>query len=355
MTTIAQKILENQLAAPSEGEIPVILNMAVQLTRARLSSNMAMNTFEVVNRRGKTESDNSEAYRILTRLAERFMFQDENPADVVYEHINAGTLDQPVMFNNARLPVDHAWIEWRHRDSDGDALQFGVLLDNSVNLELEEKEVNGKRGGAVQILQKHYPSGEPSTFVSGIVYSAMAHTDATPIFTFTLSRGFVHPKSQLKITWQADCLKSVADQAMAYEAMYGYTVEETLDTFITTTLVDLAALLFLINTPKAVEQIEHRWPEKLQRARKKRNKIPLLEFRKILVRIGSPHTRTVYHPGNLSQGATDARRRLHQVIGHFRTYTKHHEEKPLVAWVPQHWRGDATLGVVMHERTLKQD
>ena len=353
MTTIAQKILENSLAAPSHGEIPVILNMAVQLTRARLSTEMTLNTFEVVNVHGK-DTSNSEAYRILTRLAERFMFQDENPGDVVYEHLDAGTLDQAAMFNNARMPVDNAWIEWRHRDSDGDALQFGALLDSSVNLELEEKEINGKRGGAVQILQKHYPNGEPSTFLSGIVYSAMAHTDATPIFTFTLSRGFVHPKSKLKITWQADCLKSVADQAMAYEAMYGYTVDETLDTFITTTLVDLAALLFLINTPKAVEQVEHRWPEKLQRARKKRNKIPLLEFRKILVRIGSPYVRNVY-PRNLSQGATDARRRLHQVIGHFRTYTKHHEDKPLVAWVPQHWRGDATLGVVMHERTLKQD
>jgi hypothetical protein len=340
MTTLAQKIIENNLAAPGPEDepIPEILQMAVQLTRSRLNA-PNVEKFHVIERDGT--SCREDAFRVLTATSERFMFQDDNPCDVVLDHIEAGTLDQNVMFNVAKLPVDHAWIEWRTRDRDDipETMLFGVLLDSTVEMDVRERELNGVPKAAMSVFNTRANGSDkaPPGFISGILYSALRDTSATPLFTFNMTKGFSDPNSKLKVTWQADIAQE------GYDKM----------NFVQSILIDISCLLFLLNTPRATETIEHRWPEKLQKARRKRNKVPLVEFKKILVRIGSPQPKIVRHP-NLSAGH-DARRRLHQVIGHFRTYTKHHEDKPLVAWVNQHWRGDAELGIVLHERNIKQD
>jgi hypothetical protein len=102
----------------------------------------------------------------------------------------------------------------------------------------------------------------------------------------------------------------------------------------------------LLNLHRAVQvEAQHAAP-KLQRARAKRGKLPLLSFNRVKLKLPKPDlTRGEYrgrgHPGV----------RFHQVIGHLRLLQAGRIE-PVFIWVDAFWRGDARLGVILREREV---
>jgi len=71
------------------------------------------------------------------------------------------------------------------------------------------------------------------------------------------------------------------------------------------------------------------------------------------VGIGSPHYRSNTGGRKPLESEEAHHKRLHRVVGHFRTY-REGREQPKISFVPQHWRGDAALGVLLHERVVKK-
>ena len=88
---------------------------------------------------------------------------------------------------------------------------------------------------------------------------------------------------------------------------------------------------------------------------RERTGLPMVEYKRVVMKIGVgapsyPHKAQQHIDGESEEAR---RRRLHRVVGHFRTY-RQGREQPKVAFVPQHWRGNAELGILLHEREVKQ-
>lgn len=85
-----------------------------------------------------------------------------------------------------------------------------------------------------------------------------------------------------------------------------------------------------------------------QKAQKKRNKPPLLDFTRITVNLGNYQSGT--HVGSL-QGDRAATR-YHSVMGHLRTLHRDTPEQRVV-WIKPFFRGDPALGFVNKEKIVK--
>ncbi len=117
------------------------------------------------------------------------------------------------------------------------------------------------------------------------------------------------------------------------------------------TVVEALCGLFLLQQPKvvSVEEIEH--GPKLQRARAKRGKLPLLEYRRVQIKIGTIAKRSNASASRVDSDDAAGRRRYHRVLGHFRVYGRETPD-PHALWIEPYFRGDPSLGIVLHERTL---
>jgi len=265
--------------------------------------------------------------------AERYQFEGLDPAGDVHAHICDGNLTDDAVFANARMPVNLAWIEWTSKRELTDTLKpttvpFAVLLDAHSDLNHALDMTMG------------IPAPEDNS-VYGVLY-ARHHTDHVimPVMVFTIHGGF-GGQVEAEIVWSWHDAKISPSDA---------TKEQIVSTQ-RSLLMEIAELLFLLNTPRVSETKTHVISPKLQKARLRRRKLPLLEFKRVKVLLGAPHIR--YPKGTSIPGETreERHRRLHQVTGHFRHYLQG-RDKPHVAWVPPHWRGDAQLGVVMHDRHI---
>jgi len=122
--------------------------------------------------------------------------------------------------------------------------------------------------------------------------------------------------------------------------------EELLKRTLYTMEVSLFWGCFLLETPKAVELVQHKWDLKLQERRVKRGKHPLHEFKRVKVLVGP--AATIRRSGQKSEPTGHHGVRLHSVMGHFRDLPALNK----MAWVKPHWRGDAKLGVISKERDV---
>lgn len=122
------------------------------------------------------------------------------------------------------------------------------------------------------------------------------------------------------------------------------------ETEVGTYLFDVTDALFLLCTPKVSEirQVQHH--RKLQAARERRGKSPLLEYKHVRLVIGQGQPQ--YRGAREGAGVSEIHHRMHRVEGHVRVYRKG-RERPLVAFVPEHWRGNPELGILLHEKTVR--
>lgn len=252
--------------------------------------------------------------------AERFIFDVDVPV-ILGEFVRAGTLNSKAIFDMARDPAAVYWCEWRvEPEDDGPKFIIGALVDTAVRREFGETVVVF----CAQSRQREY--AKPF---------ALVYAPTLPIVGGT---------TRIRPLWFAPSNEKG-------QKMTGDDEHELMQCY-----YDLLDVLFVLNTPRVSEVVEVKHDAKLQKARAKRGKPPLIEYKKCELQIGNAGVRYRNASDVRRQpGETDAehKKRLHQVIGHFRTYRKG-RETPTIAWVPSHWRGDAKLGILVHERTVRR-
>lgn len=320
MTSIAQDILDHRFKGVPrryfEGSRGKFAQMAAALTQ------MALDPDEQHIEVGP--------YKVPYR-AERYQFEGLDPAGDVHAHICNGNLTDDLVFNNAHMPVNLAWIEWTSRRELTGAgtpinVPFGVLLDAHSELNHALDETMG------------IPAPTTNS-IYGALYARSADETIMPVMVFTILGGFDgQDLAEAEVVW---CWEDAGTRPRRPNSVE---MQRSM-------LMEIAELLFLLNTPRVSETKTHVISARLQRARLRRRKLPLLEFKRVKVLLGAPTIR--YPKGASIPGETreERHRRLHQVTGHFRHYLQG-RDKPHVAWVPPHWRGDAQLGVVMHDRRV---
>jgi hypothetical protein len=319
VTSIAQDILDHRFAhVPRryfEGSRGKFLQMATVLTQMALDpkeQHIEVGPFKV-------------PYR-----AERYQFENLDPAGDVHAHICDGNLTDDAVFANAHMPVDLAWVEWTSvRELVGThsstKVPFAVLLDAHSGLNHALDATMG------------IPSPADKS-IYGVLYARNVSQAVLPVMVFTVLGGF-DGQEMAEVVW---CWQDAEIEPS--RRIHSVEMQRSM-------LMEIAELLFLLNTPRVSETKTHPISARLQRARLRRRKLPLLEFKRVKVLLGAPTIR--YPKGTNIPGETreERHRRLHQVTGHFRHYLQG-RDKPHVAWVPSHWRGDAQLGVVMHDRRI---
>jgi hypothetical protein len=118
---------------------------------------------------------------------------------------------------------------------------------------------------------------------------------------------------------------------------------------------DAIDALFLIMTPRVCEVRHVEYSPKVNRRRMVAGKKPFVEYKHLLLKVGVGTPRYVSHGGPVPDVKEPGHhKRFHRVIGHFRTY-RAHREMPLISFVPEHWRGDVELGVVLKTRHVRRE
>lgn len=256
--------------------------------------------------------------------AERFVFDDDAPA-IVDELIANKSVDNSLVWETLQMPATNFWIEYPTPDQECGVERIGIMvgmvpqhLAIATNYLLMVAIVASSRKGGLR--------------VAGLL--------SLPDIKLVPGTSHVH------LHWFLDRL---ANQGR---------VSQSEDSDAKQFVYDLVYTLFLINTPRVCEQ---RIATIGSPVKKKRNQnpdaLPLIELRRVVMRvgIGSPHypSKGGGSHGTSFESAEAQHKRLHRVIGHFRTYRKE-REVPKVAFVPQHWRGDAETGILLHERIIKK-
>lgn len=254
--------------------------------------------------------------------AERFVFEYE-PLELVHQMIKAGTLDTHLMGEAVMLPSDNTWFEF----------------------------MDWKEGERVGMLVSRQEKGT-------LLVSLVLEVFGTPSPIMMLEIGdlpwrfkHAHPTNP---TGDRGEYCEVLWEAQPYE--YARISERA-----STVLHDTLACLFLLCVPRICEVRTKTSKLEKERARQPKQH-PAVEFKHVTMTIGVGSPRYAGGAARVA-GETDEehRTRLHRVTWHFRTYRYKHgsggsvtRDRPLVKLIHEHWRGDASRGIVLHERTVKQ-
>ena len=239
-------------------------------------------------------------------IADKFMFEAD-PTKAMMAQVESKVITPDLIWNTARPIAQPMWMEW----SPAKDILYGFLVDAEPGKTIITFCCGGtaRCGVAMKIT---FPGPAPFTFESMRGKSLMVQsTDA-----------FIG----------GDTAKI---QRMSFSLMR-----------------DAIDGMFVLCTPR-VANTEPLIPARPVRRRQLREHPtkPMVEFRTVKMRIGvaQPRYAQTYDPTGDHEVI---HRRLHRVIGHYRVYTKNHDQ-PLVAFVPEHWRGDPELGIVLHNREVK--
>jgi hypothetical protein len=108
-------------------------------------------------------------------------------------------------------------------------------------------------------------------------------------------------------------------------------------------------LTSLLNIHGFVETSENQWPDKLQAARRKRGKLPLLSYNNVTLRV--PKTKNgSSDPKSIAEFGI----RYHERSGHFKAPARKCGQKQIV-WVASYWAGNRDRGVVLKTRNVRPD
>lgn len=231
-------------------------------------------------------------------FAERYVFEVD-PTKIIQEQIEAGHLDAETAFDvgEENLPKVPTWIEWPTSNA-----KFGVVTVLS-----------------------------DGTFTF-LVVARYNNTNA-PVAICSHSK-----EKPWHFTWLVGGKPLEIDEP-------GRSVLQTI-------FCGIWAAFFLLSVPRACEIKEVTWDKKKQKAREKAGKLPLLELKRTIVHLGKPNARYEGGKDRRDEGG-HAGRRLHRVHSFLRTYQKG-RETPKVSFVDSHWRGDASLGVLLHEKVVRK-
>lgn len=242
----------------------------------------------------------------LDTLAERFVFADDL-AMLGADLNESGQLPTHIVYETVRMPCPCVWLEWKVEDF-----------------------VKGMRVGV--LLEKH-PHAETVTWA---VIASLKDSPAELLSTGRID-ALPFPKGERPSI------------SVAWTAMNGYQPQQDAACYVAEALVGM----FLVQQPKIFEEELYSADAKLQRARAKRQKPPLIEYRKIHLKIGSVSKRSLDRPSGGGSGEAVGKRRYHRVLGHFRIYGRGTAAARPV-WIEPHFRGDPALGVLIREREVSR-
>jgi hypothetical protein len=234
-------------------------------------------------------------------MADRFVFA-EHPALVVGKLIGAGLLRVEQLYAALRMPSSRMWLE--------------------------------------------YPEDEGS---SGLL---AVRTGGGSRIALTCVHGWkdVHPLAHVEV----DGLRNgcVVDVLWTFHSNYARE-------YMNQDVSSFMSALFLLCVPRLCEvRTSPGLPGKIARTARE---FPAVEFKQVKSVIGGKSVRYL-SPRKEGETEVEYRKRLHHVVGHFRTYKmkwgSHGEAErpggPVIAWVPDHWRGSAERGIVIKEHLMQQ-
>jgi hypothetical protein len=281
----------------------------------------------------------------LQTKAEIFVF-DEAPFLIVNDLIKNGSLDAHLVLDTACIPAQVTWVEYP--DPLGELGRWGCLIATKAI----QGDSNTADSWHAMAFVTQTPNGEVCCFgLLGLPNLPLVHKPNLPGLP-----GHKTGQNDLMIGWWRDHVP-IKDKPTKVVGGFQYSETSTLDEEdydeIKFFVWDILDALFMIMTPRVCEVRHAEHSPKLQRSRQKQNKMPLVEYKKMLIRVGMGQPRYARHassPSELVPGQPTGRHhRLHRVIGHFRTY-REGRERPYCTFVPQHWRGDEKLGIILKER-----
>ena len=273
-------------------------------------------------------------YAEIDKIAERIVFTNDIPS-LLYDLSDNDQVSFKGILRTTRLPYDCFWLEYKVNYKD-ETMYFGALVRKLAGDRVRMIVVSGYpygndiRCGVTYVIEfKHWP---PVFMVN-----APSHKYA---FGFDLFYSF--NEEEFSSTNKEAQFESVA--WMLIEIIFG---------------------IFLITQPKTYVDECIKPSNKLQHARERRGKPPLLEYRRINMRIGKAHKHykhghyaakgvrvgdVLNRPIDLDSDDAIRRRRYHKVMGHFRHYVN--GDNPHTVWIEPHYRGDPQLGVTFTERDV---
>jgi len=249
----------------------------------------------------------------------KYVFE-QSPSDTVERLYKAKALTSAQWAKNIQLPSDPIWIEYPIL-TPVERTKIGVYI---ASCDVEMKYEDGTIAKKAEMLS--------ISFV--MCNDAVCHTFgvlAVDMPPYASQESF----EMLTLGWpRTDGLDS-EDTITAY-------VRDALD------------CLFVLSIPKVCEIKKTVHSHKLQKARARRGKRPLIEFKQVTIMIDKP--RIKYEPNSNSTLSVGDRFRespaYHAVEGHFRTYHREQTDE-FIRWVPKFWRGDIQKGIILKERHIK--
>jgi hypothetical protein len=207
---------------------------------------------------------------VLNNIAERIVFTDDVPT-LLYSLWDNKQLSFHSMINSAKLPYDCFWIEY--------STKMGVVPDDDIKRGMYGaliKRTGNTQDGAVKM---YIVAGieDSNKFASTIAY--VCNFDRWPPLVNS-ERFKGRSALQFDVEYAFNIRENMRDYAGAIDEL-GSIVSE------------LIFGIFLVTQPKIYKEERVEWHPKKQAARKKSNKPPLLEYRRIRMRVLTPATRYV--------------------------------------------------------------
>lgn len=289
---------------------------------------------EMVSRLGELEKDEIEFAKIVFKgtkgllmpatnpeeaqnKATKFVFTIDAPS-IIYSAIENKQISDDIPFSTARVPSALTWVEWRYRDQN-EIFLIGALISEDI-MPLKKESFT-----YITIFLKI----ENSVMKCPVLVS-IVQTPPFPLEVIVDPNNNKPPAAKVTLRWILE------------RRNYDYYIE---------LIGDVVNALFLLTIPKACEIRDIVHDKKLQNKRIKNGKLPLVEYKTINVKVGVGTPRYKRNGDDSLSTREHSRRRLHDVIGHWRQYERN--GTPKVSWVPEHWRGDPELGVILHERRIR--
>lgn len=244
----------------------------------------------------------------LKSFASRIVYDE--PLDEIVCDLGPDGLDWEMVARTTKLPNRFTWVETKLRNLEKNgSVRYGVLFTRS---------------------------DDPAKFAD-FLYLLDKIT-----FPSILAKGFIPTHSNGKDWWRTVFTSFADDRAELFLRTQQHPG---------TSITHLLCGLFFLQHPKTIH-IEHSLPvaPKLQKAREKRGKPPLITYRRIHLLVGK---RTVAHYPNCQNGFGHehyGKVRYHRVEGHWRRLHWDDPARATVVFVQEHYRGDPTIGVSLTER-----
>lgn len=255
--------------------------------------------------------------------AEEFVF-DEDPVAVVTSHLHHGSLQPETFFLGSRLVTSPMWVEWSLPKSDG---RFGDDWNTGFTRLGVAYAYEHERTHMIFVTEFDGPTGQP----------------VGPGCPVRCGQPFV-------FGWLSVDGELPTDQGSHFNS-HVWLGED--NTRVTEWFMDALVPLFVLSTPRVAEvsapSISRQVRRQMERDIAAGRDVPSIEFRRVTMHLTERKAAQSSAPTGETSGVSGGQRKLHQVIGHFRTFTKK-RDTPHVVFVPEHWRGDANKGIIIHER-----